>query len=278
MGTALVLGGGGITGIAWEIGIVAGLEDAGIVLREADVIIGTSAGSVVGAQLRSAVPTAELYAKELRPRDSEIAARMGTGALLRFVALGLTARDDITAARRIARESAKTRTVDPAERLRVIAARLPETAWPERELRVTAVDAASGELVVFDRSGPATLTEAVNASCAVPFVWPAARIAGREYVDGGVRSGTNIDLAAGYERVVVLAPTTRAVRRSGLASAQLRALSPETEVVLITPDAAARKAFGPNALDPARAADAARSGRAQADTARERVRAVLGVG
>ncbi|WP_043657124.1 patatin-like phospholipase family protein [Nocardia thailandica] len=276
MGTALVLGGGGITGIAWEIGIVAGLEESGTVLRDADVIIGTSAGSVVGAQLRSGVPTGELYEKELRPRDSEIPARMGLGALLRFVALGLTAPDDVTAARRVARESAKTRTVDPAERLRVIGARLPETAWPERDLRITAVDAETGELAVFDRSGPATLTEAVNASCAVPFVWPAATVAGRRYVDGGVRSGTNIDLAAGYERVIVLAPTTRAVRRSGLATTQLRALGPDTEAVLITPDAAARKAFGPNALDPTRAPAAARAGRAQADTVRAKVHAVLG--
>jgi NTE family protein len=109
------------------------------------------------------------------------------------------------------------------------------------------------------------LVEAVAASCAVPGVWPPVTTGGRRFIDGGVRSVANADLAAGCDRVVVLAPLVRGFGPlTGVAEqvAQLRAAGAEVE--LVSPDAAALAAIGRNVLDPAHRPAAARAGRAQA--------------
>ncbi len=118
--------------------------------------------------------------------------------------------------------------------------------------------------MVFDRDSGVSLVDAVGASCAVPGVWPPVTINGRRYIDGGVRAPANVDLAAGYDRVVVLAPISVAFRRDARVAAQVAALPAGTHTVVIAPDPAAGRAIGRNVLDPARRASAARAGRAQA--------------
>src|SRR5581483_5739954 len=108
--------------------------------------------------------------------------------------------------RRIGAAALAAETIDEAPRRAAVAARVPVDAWPARTLLIVAVDAATGETVVFDRGSGVSLVDAVTASCAVPGVWPPATIGGRRYVDGGVRSGTNADLAVGCDRVVVIVP------------------------------------------------------------------------
>jgi NTE family protein len=273
---ALILGGGGVTGIAWELGVVAGLAEADVRLADAGLIVGTSAGSVVGAQLLSGRPLEELYAEQLRPPDGEIAARMGAGALLRWVFASLSSRDEARARARLGHMALRAKTAaSPEQRRAVIAARLPSHDWPRRaRLLVTAVDAEDGSFRVFDAGSGVPLVDTVAASCAVPLVWPSMPVAGRLHVDGGVRSPANADVAVGADRVVVVAPIVRAARRSARIDQQLSALGPGVRSVVVTPDAAARKAFGRNALDPARRADAARAGRRQAPSVLDAVRAV----
>ena len=261
---ALVLGGGGVTGIAWMTGLLAGLAEAGVDLSDADVVIGTSAGSVVGAQLRSGLPLADLYAEQLKEPAGEIGARIGAGVLARYILYSLFPGSERNAHRRLGRAALRTKAVPPEERLRVIDSRLPKKDWPEGRLLVTSVDAESGEAVVFTRDGEATLSEAVAASCAVPLVWPPAAINGRRYIDGGMRSITNADLATDCERVLVIAPVTAALRPRARISAQLRRLGPGVRSLVISPDAEARKAIGTNVLDPARRVGSARAGHAQA--------------
>lgn len=89
----------------------------------------------------------------------------------------------------------------------VIAARLPAADWPERDLRIPAVDAVTGEVVIFTRDSGVTLVDAVTASCAVPGIWPPASIGDHRYVDGGVRSSANADLAAGADQILLITPT-----------------------------------------------------------------------
>ena len=137
-----------------------------------------------------------------------------------------------------------------------------------------AVDAESGEPRVFDRDSGVPIADAVAASCAVPLVWPPITIEGRRYIDGGVRSIANADLAVGCDRVVVLAPSTVALRRSSRIISQLATVGPDVRSVIVSPDAEARNAIGRNFLDPAKRAHSAREGRRQAAAAIGAVQAV----
>ncbi len=269
MGRALVLGGGGITGVAWELGMLSGLREHGVELTDADLIVGTSAGAVVGAQLATGVDPEERYAAQLVPPDGEVAAALGTGAMLRLALAAVAGGRDAQRVRaRIGRFARRARTVPEAERIAVIGRRLPVHEWPQRALRITAVDTHTGELVVLDRQSGVPLVEAVAASCAVPGVWAPVSTGGRRLMDGGVRSPANADLAAGCDRVVVLAPIVRAIGPMVRVEAQVAALRAQgAQVALMSPDAAAVAAIGRNVLDPAHRAPAARSGRAQAAAA-----------
>jgi NTE family protein len=257
--TALVLGGGGITGIAWELGILTGLAEAGIDLTDADIVVGTSAGSVVGAQVTQGTPLADLYATQLEPPDVALGGRLSRIAALKLVPPYLlpgTGRDKLARVGRVALAAHAPGSVD---REGVIRSRLPDVDWPERDLRVTAVDAESGEFTVFTRDSGVDLVAAVAASCAVPTVWPPVEIGGRTYMDGGMRSTANVDVAAGVDRVVVLAPLPRAFSKRTSIRAQLAEVGAR-EWSVVTPDAEALAAFGKNLLDPAKRAGAAEEG------------------
>jgi NTE family protein len=274
---ALVLGGGGITGIAWELGVLSGLRALGVDLTGADLIVGTSAGSVVGAQLATGVDPEERYVAQLAPPDGQVAATLGRGGMLRLGLALLGSRDPQQVRARIGRFARHARTVPEAERIAVIGRRLPVHEWPQRDLRITAVDAHTGEFVVLDRHTGVPLVQAVAASCAVPGIWPPVSAGGRRFIDGGVRSSANADLAAGCARVVVLAPVVRALGPMAGVQAQVAALQADgAQVALVSPDAAAVAAIGRNVLDPSRRAAAARAGRAQSAAAGAEVAAVWG--
>jgi NTE family protein len=272
--TALVLGGGGITGIAWEIGLLAGLAEAGTDLSGADLVVGTSAGSVVGPQLTSDAGLEAMYERQLAPATGEKASRLNRATLAQFGWAMLRSRGrDVEFRRRIgalalAAEKAGL-TPSEQERLDVIGARLVSREWPERKLVITAVDAQTGEFRTFDRGSGVPLLHAVAASCAVPGVYPPVTIDGVRYVDGGMRSAANADLAHGYDRLVVLAPIPRGFGPMGSVDAQVSGMV--ARVAVVSPDAGSRAAIGRNVLDPAARAPSARAGRAQAARVAEQV-------
>jgi NTE family protein len=157
----------------------------------------------------------------------------------------------------------------------VIGAWLPSHEWPAQRLLITAVDAGTGECATFDATSGVSLIEAVSASCAVPGVWPPVLINGRRWMDGGMRSAANADLAAGYDRIVVLAPLWRGMRVMPSALRQCQQLGAGgSAVVLVTPNAEAVAALGPNLLDSARRGDAAQAGHSQAGAALPELAAV----
>jgi NTE family protein len=273
-GRALVLGGGGVTGVAWETGLLLGLAEAGIELAAADLFIGTSAGSVVAAQLTSGQSLDQLFAAQVAAGSGEIAARMSPTVLVRFVLAMAWPGDSQRARARLGRAALRAKTVPEAQRRDVIASRLPTREWPRQRLLITAVNAETGAAIVFDRDSGVSLVDAVAASCAVPLVWPPITINGQRYIDGGVRSVANVDLAKGYERVVVIAPLTAAPRRANRPEAQAATLGAGVRSVIVSPDSAARAAIGSNVLDPARRAVSAQAGRRQAAAVADRVRAV----
>ncbi len=263
----LALGGGGITGIAWELGLIAGLAEHGVDLTTADVVVGTSAGSAVGAQVLSGTPIEDLYAGQLADPPGEARWRIGVAALIRFLLAAAWPGDERRARARLGRSALAATTIPEPEFRKVFESMLRSKTWPERKLVITAVDAENGETRLFDRDSGAELTDAVAASCAVPFVFPPMTVNGRRYIDGGTRSIANADLAAGCERVVVVAPVTFGFRPRRRIGHQLRHLGPGVCSIVISPDAAARKAIGSDVLFPARRADAARAGREQAAAA-----------
>jgi NTE family protein len=131
------------------------------------------------------------------------------------------------------------------------------------------VNAATGEFRAFDRASGVPLLQAVAASCAVPGVYPPVTIGDERYVDGGMRSAANADLALGYDRLVVLAPIPRGVGPIASVDAQVTGML--ARVAVVTPDTGSRSAIGKNVLDPAARAPSARAGRAQAAVVLEQV-------
>jgi NTE family protein len=141
-----------------------------------------------------------------------------------------------------------------------VASRLTETSWPSSNLKLTAIDAGTGGLTVFTKDSNVDLIDAVAASCAVPGVWPPVTIGDRRYIDGGVRSGTNADLAEGCDRVLILTPTQESAPQPwGSLSDEIAKLSPAV-VNVIYGDEASTAAFGTNPLSPSSRGPAAREG------------------
>jgi NTE family protein len=214
---ALVLGGGGAAGQAWQIGVIAGLAEAGLDLTEAaDLVVGTSSGSTTAAQVRSGMPAAELLASVLSPpvqptgqnREQPPSLPMAT-VFERMRTIGAAATSAADLRRAMGAFGLESDSVlEPAagQRRAMVAARLPRTEWPDRPMIVVAVDAHTGELAAFDRDSGVDLVDAVTASTALPGLTPTHSINGTRYINGGVRSGENADLASGYANVVVLSP------------------------------------------------------------------------
>jgi len=269
---ALVLGGGGITGIGWETGLLHGLYERGIDLTGAEVIIGTSAGSVVGAQLATGGDTAALYARQLLPPDptTERPAELDLREFARLLGGQALPNGPIPqeARARLGQAALAATTAPEEERLATFRARLPIHDWPMRALRITTVDAEDGRFGVWDRDAGVPLIQAVASSCAVPLVYPPTSIGARRYIDGGIRSGTNADLAQGYPLVIILAPMAGIAAGRGALYAEIAALQADgSRVIALWPDAVAVAAIGPNPLDPARRVAAAKAGHAQAASA-----------
>jgi NTE family protein len=265
MTRALVLAGGGVTGIAWETGMLLGLRDEGVDLTGADLVLGTSAGSAVGAQVCTGADLEELFERQLSDEHLELAPDLDLDLLIAlYTELGDISRGlDEADRRKVGAFAKQAKTVDVDRRRDVIAARLPSHDRPERDLRVTAVDADTGELLVLDKSSGAGLVDAVAASCSVPGVWPPVPLLGRVLIDGGTRSIANLDLATGYDEVVALlpmsvAPLARSVERE---ADQLR--RDGSRVTVLIADEGATAAMGPNPLDTATRRPTAEAGRRQ---------------
>lgn len=262
-----MLAGGGVTGVAWETGVLMGMLDAGCdVVTGVDLVVGTSAGSTVGAQILSGESLEASYARQIDDNHSEISPQIDTELLALIfgeLAAGGTTTDEQRI--RIGTLALQTPTVSEEIRRDVIEKRLPCHEWPTTPLVLTAIDARTGELVTWDAKSGIALIDAVASSCAVPSVWPCVSINGKKYYDGGLRNAANAFLASGHSEVIVIAPQTTGL--SPLIEEELRELRAAGSVVhFITCDADAIDAMGPNSLDPRFRRPAAEHGRRQGRT------------
>ncbi len=260
----MVLGGGGSTGNAWLIGVIAGLFDSGLDVTTADLTVGTSAGSTAAAQVAGATPpelfAATLVAPPRRTVPSAAAGRPRTKPVanhLERVQKIIDSAEDVADMRRrmgaaaLKMEAASDGSWQDQWRT-TVASRLPSQQWPERSVLITAVDAETGDPAVFDRDSGVDLADAVAASCSSGLPY---RIGDGRFIDGGYRSNAeNADLAAGHSRVLVLSPfggrTLLPLEWGMHLAAQVDGLRAHgSRVETIFPDSGSEHLFGPNAMD-----------------------------
>jgi NTE family protein len=272
---ALVLGGGGVAGVAWETGLLFGLAEQGMDVLDADVFLGTSAGSAVAAQITSGTPLGELYDRHAVPADesSELPVDVDIEKMVAdWTSLLEATSPGVELRAAIGRWALAAPTVPERRRREVIEARLPLHTWPDRDVRIVAVDAATGEERVFTAADGADLVDVVAASCAVPGIWPPVSIEGRRYIDGGVRSSTSVDLVADEEVILVLAPVEDLAVLDPVVDKASQKVLKRKKTLVIRPDQDALATFGANPLDPATARPAAQAGRAQSASVVDDVR------
>ncbi|MFJ9950696.1 patatin-like phospholipase family protein [Kitasatospora sp. NPDC091207] len=267
---ALVLGPGGHAGTAWTAGLARGLRREGVDLGEADLIVGTSAGAIVGALLATGQDPGRLATVTRRPEHRITVDPARTGAV--FAVLGdRTAAPEESRRRvgRIALDSFGPEAEDVLLASR--AALVGADAWPERRLLITAVDAATGEPVVWDRDSEVPLVRAVAASSAFPGAAPPVTVDGRRYMDGALRSGPNADLAAGARTLVVVDPLAHLFPPERL---DRQVAGGAAAVVVLSPDPASVAAFGADPGDSAAWEPSFRAGLRQAGEIDARLRSV----
>lgn len=284
---ALVLAGGGLAGIAWETGILLGIADespaAAERLLDSDLLVGTSAGSTVAAQIGSGDTLDLLFERQTAETSAEIDSGVDIEAITEFFLTVLSepyieGRDRrTTQLQRIGSVALATDTLPEAVRRAVIAARLPSHEWPDRPLRVTAIDTATGEFVILDRDCGVSLVDAVAASCAVPGAWPPVTIGDRRYMDGGVRSTVNVDVADDCDVAVVLIPAAKDAPSPFGPSPVEEIAAFEGRTLSVFADEESLAAFGANPLDPRCRVGSARAGRAQGRREADTVARFLGV-
>lgn len=284
---ALVLAGGGLAGIAWETGVLLGIADespaAARLLLDSDVLVGTSAGSAVAAQISSGTSLDALFDRQIAEQSAELDPGVDIDVITELFLDSLREPripgvDKIRLRlQRIGAVALATETVSESVRREVIAARLPCHDWPDRALRVTAIDVSTGELVAFDRDSGVELVDAVAASCAVPGAWPPVTIAGRRYMDGGVASLVNLGVADDCGVAVVLVPTGADAPSpfGGGSAAEVAEFAGTSLGVFADDDSLA--AFGANPLDPCCRKASALAGRAQGRREASAVAAFLGL-
>lgn len=281
MKLGLVLAGGGVAGIAWETGFLLGVQDkspdAAAALLTADVFIGTSAGSTVSAQIAGGATLQELFDAQTAEATGELDPKVDVEILGQmFVDAIAGSQDRAEQLRALGEAATDADTVEPAVRRAVIEARLRNRVWPDRELRIPAINTRTGELRVFGNADGVDLVDAVGASCAVPGVWPVVTIDGERYMDGGMASGSNVQLAADCDVVVVLSPAADPAPNllGGSLREEIDVMAPK-RVLPIFADDAVVEAIGTNSLSPTTRRPAAELGREQGRRTADEIAAFL---
>ena len=198
---ALVLGGGGQVGRAWQSGLMAKLLAEGINLQSADKIIGTSADSISGAQLALGIDLKKNFSI-LKEVSAGVHSPDALGYLNILMAKAAQSSDPQHERQEMGHLALETENVSEDESLKRIQF-LKDQKWPANYY-ATAANALTGQFHLWDKDSGIPLLLGVGSSSALPTAWPPITINGVPYVDGGVRSMLNADLAVGHESVIVI--------------------------------------------------------------------------
>jgi len=271
-----------VAGVAWETGIVAGLAEGGIDVADVDLIVGTSAGSIIGSQLASGKSAQEMLEDLLSPEANAIATQLEFDPPTLFAIFQKwSAFEQITDAgcAEVGGMAIAAKTMTEEAWVESFAERFAGE-WPDQPLVVTAVDAETGAFQTWDRESGVPMELAVASSCTVPGLFPPVTISGKRYMDGGVRSGTNADLAEGHETILIIAALGGRPENIGpickrTAEAEAAALSADdSQVELHFMDEGSLEAVGPNMMDPTRTQITAEAGIEQGKTLAARIAGV----
>ena len=245
------------------------MADAGLDVRNADIFVGTSAGARVALNLASQMTLDEIFQRRTRPsaQPAEPPPSVDWGQIRTELARAKQpGGSPTTILQRIGALALAVAQGKGVERRPIVAAQLPIQTWPEQRVLIAAVNAETGERCAFDHNSGIDLVDAVIATTAF-FGWPPAIFRGHHYIDGGFYSSDNADLAAGFDRVLILA--LRAVGPSmslislDSAVAILRAGGTQVEVIHPDEDALATLAQAGGPMNPAVSKPAATAGRLQ---------------
>ena len=188
MKKALILGGGGAVGNAWETAILTTLIEHGVTLADVDIVVGTSAGSIVGSKLASNMELAGKDHSNTFPYPSngpDIESLMAVFKLWTSVDSM-----DRETAKQIAQIASNANTISEQEWIALVAHSISDE-WPEKDLRICTVNATNGSFEVFTKDNGVSLRQVIASSCAIPGMFPLIKVADSQYMDGGVNSGTN---------------------------------------------------------------------------------------
>jgi NTE family protein len=283
---ALVLGAGGPVTVAWEVGLVAGLAQEGVMLGDADLFVGTSAGAAVSAMLALGwSPQQMLGALAALNAPSLTTATTGGPAdmmqIMQQAAVSGASPESVAA--QMGALALGAQTIGEEDYVATVGSALGHAPWPERRYTCGAVDTTDGSFAAWNNDSGVELARAIASSTAVPGIFPPITINDRRYMDGGVRSATNADLARGYEVVVLVAiplgtdPAMLEAARRQLDGEMNTLREGGGTVALIMPDATSLEAMGLNLMDFSRAAGAIEPGMRQGATAAAWLRDMWGV-
>ena len=263
---ALVLGGGGLVGGAWELGVLSGLRERG--LGRAEFVLGSSIGSIVGAAVCAGAPEESFLrpAAALGPVLDAYLGRVDPTLMAQIMGRGFGLKEAERAT--IGGFAARADSGPESEFIDHVATLLPGDAWPPG-LAVAAVAIDDGEFVIWNERSGVPLARAVAASCAGPGVFPPVEVDGRRYLDGGIRSPTNADRAVGHERVVVITAVMDTEFRELLDQEASLLRTAGAKVFVLVPDEASSSAIGTDAFDVSHLDSALIAGRRQAQSATE---------
>jgi NTE family protein len=272
---ALVLGGGGSFGIGWETGYLAGLADSGIDTRLADLFVGTSAGSNVGAYISSRLPWDDIWERLVNPKSEELkpSGSLSDSLFAKYDEIAASSKTPEEWIQRIGKLAIESKTITENEQLSRIRTRIGDLQWAET-LRITAIELTTSERVVWGSNSDIELLQAVSASSSLAGVYPPTTIGSRQYIDGGTHSMENADIAEGASKVLILS-VGLPVQTPFKLEDQIRHLQESgSKVELVKPNKktyAALQQLGGNPVDPRIRPEIAACGREQGHEDAERI-------
>lgn len=247
---ALVLGGGGITGIAWESGVLAALIENGMKISQIDKIFGTSAGAFVGAVLSNNQDMKSYYHYLNENKDTNEQTKLKKEVYEMWRQAYIQGGNNQESIGRLLGEMIDQvqPVISMKERKKAIAKRLNDSKWTS-QLVITAINARTGQLETINQQIGMDLIDSVAASEAVPGLWPHVTMNGKDYIDGGMVSSTNACLAKDFKQILIIAPLTQKIGKLPNVFDDEITLSNTSDVYTITPDEFSKSIIGDNIYD-----------------------------